>query len=593
MRIKLSSPSSSERGREWTLEYTVEAQGSAVTDLSLTLEHPRLEAQTWASPLQTLEVGNRRVRSHILVTSKAAIAPNEDLGAGTLVARFADAVSSKRWRQSMPVQIRHLGTLDLASGGAERLEPDVARAAVEKRSDGVEVEQYHGFTIRSEPGTQTGPSYYAYWFHVDQADEPVFEVEMRVARLYARRQDEFADTEDATTIASVLGRRWTHGLIHLERFERGTRHEVVRGPEWRRPTAATLSHDVVRRELLLALRRMLWAQENTSAVLDIDVPGIADVLELPVEQVRRAIRELITLGLAEPFMETLGHGAAAGACRITGAGLRVLEEQRPTEPAMARPSQPAGALKTAVVLTALRVEYQAVRAHLADIHEQVHPKGTIYERGTLSAAGQTWDVAIVEVGAGNAGAAAEAERAIQHFDPSVAMFVGVAGGIKDVGLGDVVAVTKAYGYHAGKAGEAFQPRPDVGQSTYDLVQRARAEARKPDWLRRLTGVTPTPNVVVAPIAAGEQVVASVRSATYQFVRANYSDAVAVEMEGRGFLHAVSANQRVSALIVRGISDLLDDKAQTDAAGWQQIAARHASAFAVEVLAKLGVAPPHP
>jgi nucleoside phosphorylase len=63
------------------------------------------------------------------------------------------------------------------------------------------------------------------------------------------------------------------------------------------------------------------------------------------------------------------------------------------------------------------------------------------------------------------------------------------------------------------------------------------------------------------------------------------------MEGRGFLRAVYGNQQISALIVRGISDLLDEKARSDAAGWQERAARHASAFAFEVLAKLRAALP--
>jgi len=68
--------------------------------------------------------------------------------------------------------------------------------------------------------------------------------------------------------------------------------------------------------------------------------------------------------------------------------------------------------QTVIVLTALRVEYQAVRQHLTDLQEEVHERHTVYERGLFQCGPTLWHVGLAEIGAGNAGAAMEAERAI-------------------------------------------------------------------------------------------------------------------------------------------------------------------------------------
>ena len=170
----------------------------------------------------------------------------------------------------------------------------------------------------------------------------------------------------------------------------------------------------------------------------------------------------------------------------------------------------------AIILTALTVEYKACRQHLNDLQEIVHPSGTVYETGKFLGLGDAkWEIGLAEIGAGNPGAAAEAERAIAFFRPDVVFFVGVAGGVKDVGIGDVVVGTKVYGYESGKAAEEFQIRPAVFNSSYDLQQRGRAEAKREDWLKRLgKQSSPVFRVFVAPIAAGEKVIASRESALF-------------------------------------------------------------------------------
>lgn len=238
----------------------------------------------------------------------------------------------------------------------------------------------------------------------------------------------------------------------------------------------------------------------------------------------------------------------------------------------------------AVVLTALGVEFAAVHSHLSEIVEIVH-KGTVYEVGRVCDEGPT--IAMAEIGAGNVGAAFETERAIEFFQPRIVLFVGVAGGVKDVDIGDVVAATKVYGYESGKEDGTLRLRPDIGTVSYGLEQRARAVARAGAWRdRRLATGQETRrqfDALIGPIAAGEKVVADTASRTYRLIRDALSDTLAVEMEGIGTLRAVRANSGVECLVVRGISDLLDDKGLSDAAGSQPVAAASAAAFAIEVL----------
>lgn len=250
----------------------------------------------------------------------------------------------------------------------------------------------------------------------------------------------------------------------------------------------------------------------------------------------------------------------------------------------------------AVVLTAIEVEFLAALEYLTDTREEMY-HGTIYERGTFVGGNWRWDVGVGQIGAGNAASAAAVERAITYFRPEIILFVGVAGGVKDVKIGDVVAVTKAYGYESGKVHETgFLARPEVGMSSYRLIERAKAEARKRNWLRRIRGYpypsSEEPQAFVGPIAAGEKVIASTDSDLFKFLRNTYNDTLAVEMEGRGFLEAARANEQVQALIVRGISDLIDNKSSYDAQGSQKLAASHAAAFAFEVLAQLDIPQDH-
>ncbi|GAB3678347.1 5'-methylthioadenosine/S-adenosylhomocysteine nucleosidase [Actinocorallia lasiicapitis] len=231
-----------------------------------------------------------------------------------------------------------------------------------------------------------------------------------------------------------------------------------------------------------------------------------------------------------------------------------------------------------VVLTALEIEYAAVREGLDGLETVLHPEGTIFETGRVRTGGAT--VALVQTGEGNTNAAVFAERAKALFQPKAMLFAGVAGGLRDeIELGDIVVGTKIYGYHGGKDTDAgFLSRPQVWDAPHELEQLARHVARTRSWPCAIH---------FKPIAAGEVVLNSRRTPLAEQLRTVYNDAAAVEMEGAGLSRASHLNRKLPVLSIRGISDRADGMKHPDEdARTQPVAARHAAAFALALAEQL-------
>ncbi|MBD2705432.1 5'-methylthioadenosine/S-adenosylhomocysteine nucleosidase [Spirosoma sp. BT702] len=238
-----------------------------------------------------------------------------------------------------------------------------------------------------------------------------------------------------------------------------------------------------------------------------------------------------------------------------------------------------------LVITALALEFKAVEQLLINTIPIRHPTGTYYKRGSFTTGQHTFSVAVVETGAGNVNSAQETERGITFFQPEYIFFVGIAGGIKDVRIGDVIVSSEVIHYEGGKAGEVYKPRLSTYAANYELMSLAKLIARDNSWQHRVNDKINTYKAEVKPIAAGEKVVASERSATYELLNQYVSQALAVEMEGYGFLAPIHSHH-AKGIVIRGISDLLNNKEVADASGSQPLAARNGTAFLAEMLVEL-------
>ncbi|GAA1103941.1 5'-methylthioadenosine/S-adenosylhomocysteine nucleosidase family protein [Streptomyces javensis] len=239
-----------------------------------------------------------------------------------------------------------------------------------------------------------------------------------------------------------------------------------------------------------------------------------------------------------------------------------------------------------VILTALNLEYQAVRRKLAGPQVHRHERGTRFEVGTVP--GTSCRVALGLTNKGNHSAAVIAERAIQEFSPVAVLFVGVAGALWDSArLGDVVMATHVYAYHGGTSeDDGLKARPRVWEAAHAISQLGSHLARVDDWADGTPGHGRAPQVRFGAIAAGEVVQNSKISAEARWIRQHYNDALAIEMEAAGVAQAGHLSGAPVA-IIRGISDRADGtKNSAKDRNWQPRAAANAAAFATRLAVEL-------
>lgn len=247
-------------------------------------------------------------------------------------------------------------------------------------------------------------------------------------------------------------------------------------------------------------------------------------------------------------------------------------------------------IRTVVFLTALECEYKAVIAHLERVESKFEEKN--YTIGTYcTSQGMMWRVVVrQQQSQGNYTAIQETDWAIRRFEPNYLFFVGIAGGEDDdVKLGDVVIAEKVIGYESSREQEASsKARPITKEPAEFLVEWAKHIVDENQWLENIKereNRFPIPNAYVRPIASGEKIVAS-----RKFASKLELGTVAFEKEGFGFLKVISSKNQYG-IVIRGISDLLTGKKNTDRQGWQVIAARHATGFAFTMLEELPDFPP--
>jgi nucleoside phosphorylase len=254
------------------------------------------------------------------------------------------------------------------------------------------------------------------------------------------------------------------------------------------------------------------------------------------------------------------------------------------------------AQRVAVILTAVPLEFSAVRQCLLNGSMQRAGLGVRFLRGTVSGEAIDWTVYVAQAGMGNVATASVVAHAVSELGADLVAFVGIAAGLKpdDQAVGDVLFASRVYNGHSGKEGvidgePEFLGRPASFNTPMSLQQLAQAHIAESDWarpvVRRGAGRSSrAPSAHVAPIVSVESVQANPFAEQRKRIATRFNDAGALDMESFG-LYSGAHLHNVSAVAVRGISDFIGDKTPAQDQKTQPVGARNAARFLIQLLEK--------
>jgi nucleoside phosphorylase len=224
----------------------------------------------------------------------------------------------------------------------------------------------------------------------------------------------------------------------------------------------------------------------------------------------------------------------------------------------------------ALIVSALPIEAKAILSFFDDPHVRSTPKGVSYMTGNRKIFSgklgekieENWAFFIATpTGMGNLEVTRALHQMIPECSPDIVALIGCAGGFPDkIEQYDVVVAPRVDYIARAKVSRKTQLRPQQEICSTVFVDHCKNVQLLDLWHQYLhPDITNAPiNVQFEPIVSGETVLANSRSAYFRLAQIASPKAVAIEMEGYGFLSACR-EYKVEAAVIQGISDTLDNK----------------------------------